>query len=119
MKRIVVTVVSIVCCALNMVHAEDPYYRDIYPDTWVATDALGRTMPELSAVGPVKKDQRRVVGIFYITWHSDSLGKLKSPYTADVTKVLAGDPSRPPGRQASALDGRHRITGASRRWAIS
>ena len=36
--------------------------RDIYPDTWVATDALGRTMPEFSAVGPVKEDQRRVVG---------------------------------------------------------
>ncbi len=25
--------------------AEDPYYRDLFPDTWVATDALGRTMP--------------------------------------------------------------------------
>ncbi len=47
--------------------------RDLYSDTWVATDALGRTMPGFADVGPVKKDQRRVVGIFYITWHSDSL----------------------------------------------
>ena len=50
-------------------------YRDIYPDTWVATDAIGRTMPDYSVVGPVKEDQRRVVGIFYITWHSDRLAK--------------------------------------------
>ena len=43
---------------------EENYYRDIYPDTWVAADALGREMPSYSEVGPVKKDQRRVVGIF-------------------------------------------------------
>ncbi len=73
--------------------AEEPAYRDIYPDTWVATDALGRTMPDLQTAGPVKHDQRRVVGIFYITWHSDSLATLKSPYTADVTKILAADPA--------------------------
>ena len=34
-----------------------------YPDTWVATDASGRMMPDFSDVGPVKTDQRRVVGI--------------------------------------------------------
>ncbi len=73
--------------------AEDGGYRDLYSDTWVATDGLGRTMPGLPDAGPVKTDQRRVVGIFYITWHSDSLGGMKSPYAADVSKVLAGDPN--------------------------
>lgn len=68
-------------------------YRDIYPDTWVATDALGRTMPTQSDVGPVKTDQRRVVSTFYITWHSDSNHNRKSPYTADVTKILQRDPT--------------------------
>ncbi|MCA9439465.1 MAG: hypothetical protein KC964_01570 [Candidatus Omnitrophica bacterium] len=72
--------------------AESPAYRDIYPDTWVATDALGRTMPDLSEAGPVKEGQDRVVGIFYITWHRDSLANMKSPYSADVTKILAEDP---------------------------
>ena len=67
-------------------------YRDLYPDTWVASDALGRTMPDISAVGPVKKDHRRVVGMFYVTWHSDSLHNLKCPYAGDVSRVLAGDP---------------------------
>ncbi len=67
--------------------------RDIYPDTWVGSDALGRTMPTSAEVGPVKKDQRRVVGIFYITWHDDGKAGMKSPYSADVSKVLAKDPS--------------------------
>lgn len=50
-------------------------------------------MPSFSVAGPVKKDQRHVVGIFYITWHSDNLAAMKSPYSADVTKVLASDPN--------------------------
>ena len=33
-------------------------------------------MPNVSAAGPVKSDQRRVVGIFYLAWHSDGLAIL-------------------------------------------
>jgi hypothetical protein len=67
-------------------------YRDLYSDTWVASDGLGRTMPDFSTAGPVKHDQRRIVSIFYITWHSDNLANLKSPYAGDVTRVLARNP---------------------------
>ena len=82
------------CTQGSQTAAEDSCaYRDIYPDTWVATDALGRTMPSYEEVGPVKNDQRRVVGIFYITWHTQGLANLKSPYTADVTKILQQDPN--------------------------
>ena len=89
---------------------ELPNYRDLFPDTWVAQDALGRKMPSYSVVGPVKKDQRRVVGIFYITWHSDSLRSLKSPFTADVSRVLAGDPN-------ARLDAKHKLwTEGSYHW---
>jgi len=84
----------------NVAWSEDLYYRDIYPDTWVATDALGRAMPVFSEVGPVKQDKRRVVGIFYITWHRDRLAAAKGPYTADVTKILRSDP-------AARLDANH------------
>jgi hypothetical protein len=66
-------------------------YRDLYSDTWVGTDALGRTMPTIELAGPVKAGHKRVVGIFYITWHSDNLAAMKKPYSADVTKVLAAD----------------------------
>jgi hypothetical protein len=73
-------------------NSDDGYYRDLYSDTWVGTDALERSMPDIKEAGPVKKDHRRVVGMFYITWHRDELANLKSPYTADVTKILAEDP---------------------------
>jgi hypothetical protein len=68
------------------------YYRDIYPDTWVATDALGRVMPGVDEAGTVKTD-RRVAGIFYITWHDDGKANMKAPYAADVSKILYRDPS--------------------------
>ena len=67
-------------------------FRDIYSDTWVGTDALGRTMPDEQAVGPLKHDQRRVAGMFYITWHTDDKFNQKSPYAGDVTQVLAAHP---------------------------
>ena len=83
---------------------------DIYPDTWVATDALGRTMPEQEDVGEVKTDKRRVVGIFYITWHSDGLANLRAPYNGDVTKVLREDPK-------ARLDGTNPVwTESSYHW---
>ena len=73
--------------------SKETYYRDLYADTWVATDALGRTMPDVKTVGGVKTDKKRTVGIFYITWHSDNLASMKNPYSADVTKVLTTDPA--------------------------
>ena len=66
--------------------------RDLMSDTWVGQDALGRKLPTSELVGPVKTDHRRVVGIFYITWHSDSNHKLHGPYGADVSRILAQDP---------------------------
>ncbi len=83
---------ALLVCATGAWSEETPV-RDLYSDTWVSTDALGRTMPAFAAVGPVKHDQRRVVGIFYITWHGDGLAKMTSPYSADVSKILAADPS--------------------------
>tara|TARA_R110001592_G_scaffold363111_1_gene680543 strand:- start:20920 stop:22995 length:2076 start_codon:yes stop_codon:yes gene_type:complete len=68
-------------------------FRDIYTDTWVGSDALGRTMPSFEEVGSIKKDQRRITGIFYITWHTQDNAKLAAPYTADVTEILKKDPS--------------------------
>jgi hypothetical protein len=85
--------------------------RDLYADTWVAQDALGRKMPSFSEVGPLKKDQRRVVGMFYITWHRDELGKGDAKYDADVTRLLAADPS-------ARLDAKHSLwKGPSYHWA--
>lgn len=43
--------------------------RDTYPDTWVATDNLGRTTPLNTDVGD-PKDKK--VGIFYFLWHNNN-----------------------------------------------
>ena len=76
-------------------------FRDLYADTWVATDALGRKMPDFKEVGPLKNDKRRVVSIFYITWHTqDHFTNFKNPYSADVSKVLKSDPN-------ARLDAKH------------
>ena len=65
-------------------------YQDIYPDTWVATDGVGRVMPT-SEDAPLKTDKERTVGIFYVTWHTQGLHDGKE-YRADVSRVLAQDP---------------------------
>lgn len=64
---------------------------DIMADTWVATDALGRTTPTASQC-PQKTDKPRTVGIFYITWHDEGKYGLPGPYHGDVTRVLKADP---------------------------
>jgi hypothetical protein len=88
----------------------EPYYRDIYPDTWVAVDALGRAMPGVDEAGLPKTDRRRVTGIFYITWHDDGKANMKAPYVADVSKILAQDSS-------ARLDARHPLwTESSYHW---
>ena len=66
--------------------------RDLYSDTWVATDAIGRIMPTHEQAGEVKSDKRRVVGIFYVTWHTQNLHDQPSPYSGDVTKILRQTP---------------------------
>ena len=80
----------------------DTGYRDLYSDTWVGTDALGRAMPDAAEVGPPKTDHPHEVGMFYITWHTADKAKEKSPYRADVTKILATDPR-------ARLDGKNHL----------
>ena len=69
--------------ALAAVGAE---FRDTFPDTWVATDALGRKLPTAAEVGPPRAD--RTVGIFYFLWHGAHIQG--GPY--DVTRILTQDP---------------------------
>lgn len=63
--------------------------RDTMPDTWVATDALGRTLPMSAEVGPPKAD--RTVGIFYFNWHA----AFGNPQVHDIAKILAANPAAP------------------------
>ncbi|HZR18170.1 MAG TPA: hypothetical protein VFE51_12830 [Verrucomicrobiae bacterium] len=58
---------------------------------WPATDALGRSLPDGSEVGPPRSD--RWVGIFYFLWHNEPGARsplLNGPY--DVSRILEADP---------------------------
>lgn len=81
-------------------HASPHDFRDLYSDTWVGTDALGREMPTHEEVGPPRTDKERVVSIFYMTWHGGSFIAGDGDHEADVTRILEADPD-------ARLDGNH------------
>jgi hypothetical protein len=72
--------------AATSVPATLPAVRDNFCDTWVATDALGRTLPTTREVGPPRAE--RFIGMFYFLWHDAS--EKEGPF--DVSKILAADP---------------------------
>ncbi len=59
---------------------------DTFSDTWVATDALGRSLPSAAETGPPRPD--RTVAMFYFLWHGAHIQG--GPY--DVSRILAQDP---------------------------
>ena len=65
----ILTIISTTCQIhtqkkLSEIQAEKIDYREIYPDTWVVTDALGRTMPPFKEVGTVKSAKTPVKNQF-------------------------------------------------------
>ena len=72
--------------------------RDLRADTWVATDALNRTLPTNLLAGPPRTD--RPIGIFYFLWHQP--GGLGDDGPRDNTAYI---------------DGRHGYTNPANPWA--
>ena len=62
------------------------YATDTRPDTWIATDALGRVVSTGEQVGQPRGD--KFVGMFYFLWHGSHTRC--EPY--DISKILAKDP---------------------------
>jgi hypothetical protein len=62
--------------------------RDLMADTWVATDALGRTLPGARECGLPRTN--KTVGIFYFLWLENKPGGLY-----DISKLLAANPDNP------------------------
>jgi hypothetical protein len=69
---------------------ENKPVRDLQSDTWVVTDAPGRSLPDYNECGPPKGN--RTVGIFYFTTLNNN-GAGEGPY--DVSKILAENPENP------------------------
>ncbi|MEK7675328.1 MAG: hypothetical protein AAB676_05795 [Verrucomicrobiota bacterium] len=65
------------------VEAAPPW--DTFSDAWVATDALGRSVPTPAEVGPPRPG--KYAGIFYFLW----LGQHGEQGPFDITKILAAD----------------------------
>lgn len=63
--------------------------HDVYSDTWVATDALGRVLPTWEECGSPREN--RFVGIFYFI--CNVYDGPKPPH--DVTKIIAANPANP------------------------
>lgn len=55
---------------------------DTFSDTWVVTDALGRSLPSYQEAGPPRPD--RTVAVFYFLWH----GAPAQGGPFDVTEIL-------------------------------
>jgi hypothetical protein len=61
--------------------------KDLFSDTWTATDALGRKLPVYPEVTAPRPD--RTVGIFYFLWHG---AHTQGGGPFDISKILATDP---------------------------
>ncbi len=70
-----------------------PTKADVFADTWVATDALGRSLPTFAEVGPPRSD--RQVGLFYFLWVNNSYSNSNNIPVQDITKILAENPKKP------------------------
>ena len=70
-------------------NADDPVVKyDVQPDVFAATDDLGRTLPDQSAVGPVRPGKQ--VGIFYWTWHENE--HINFPRVYNNTQIIRDNP---------------------------
>ncbi len=76
MKKLLCAVVSFVLLICSCI----PAFAGVLPTTWAATDGLGRTLSDNTAVGDARTD--RYVGMFYWIWHY--------PWVNDTEPVTTG-----------------------------
>lgn len=78
-------------CVARAMAGPGPVPRDVMADTWVATDALGRSLPDHAACGSPRAGKQ--VGIFYFLWLGEHGGAQAKVH--DITKILAANPKDP------------------------
>ena len=77
--------IGILLCQLDVVSGQA---RELYSDTWVATDSMGRTISTYDDVGPLREN--KTVGMFYFLWHGAHGTDLY-----DNTQILQTNPTNP------------------------
>ncbi len=73
-----ITILAVACLTLNDAHAQE-FLK--FSDNWVATDALGRTLPQHAEAGDRKSE--KFVGVFYFVWVGNH-----SQQVYDISKIL-------------------------------
>ncbi|MGN0002591.1 MAG: hypothetical protein ACI35V_04075 [Sphingobacterium composti] len=68
--------------------ARSQIHNDVNPDSWAATDALGRTILQDPTKHPLRKD--KLVAMFYWTWHQGNDDK--NYQNKNVTEILRNHP---------------------------
>jgi len=81
--------VTILLLGINGFSQNTPPFP-ISNSNWIATDALGRRVPDFAKTGPVKKD--KWVGLFYYIWHA---GHAPTDTIYDITRILKKNPVDP------------------------
>ena len=88
-----IALVALIACLLAVPYRLTPSEdSDLYADTWVATDALGRSLPGYAEVGPPRKRQ---VGIFYFLWVNHEVTNNGDGPVWDNTRILSEHPEKP------------------------
>ncbi len=73
-----------------------PVTWDVMADTWVGTDALGRSLPTFDEVGPPSAN--KTVGLFYYVWHehlSRTMINRREPLRV-ISEIASRNPADPP-----------------------
>ena len=86
------TVLLIFCAIFIVTNAQNSPQIIINNANWTATDALGKTLPSYEETGGVKPN--RYVGLFYWLWHGPLRSTVNNPDSFNVTKILAGNPTK-------------------------
>ncbi len=63
------------------------YYGEVRPDTWVAVDGLGRSLPTYEEAG--ERDGEKFVGLFYWIWHANFASGFEAE---NATEILSEYP---------------------------
>lgn len=89
MNRILSPISCVLLTAVTHAICQAGELRDTMPDTWVATDALGRGLPTHEEAGGLQPN--RTVGIFYFNWHA----AFGNPAVNDIAKLVAANLEAP------------------------
>jgi hypothetical protein len=82
-----ISLAAILALALPAMAQTSPALRDTAPDTWMATDDLGRSVSTHAATGNPRPD--KFVGVFYFIWHDPA--EKSGPW--DIARILKRDPT--------------------------